>query len=163
LYLRKWVKIKIKDALARVKGVGDVTFLGPRDYSMRLWLDPEKLSARSLTAGDVIKAVREQNVQVAAGQLGQQPVPIGQDYQLTINTQGRLIEPAQFESIIAKVGEDGRITYLRDVVRDKDGVHLGAKNYDVSSYLDHQPAVTLAVFQLPGSNALDTAKAIRAE
>src|SRR5207244_1140866 len=156
-----------KDQLARVTGVGDVSFLGPRDYSMRVWLDPKKLAARSMTAGDVLKGIREQNVQVAAGRLGQPPTPVGQNFQLTLNTLGRLESEDQFRAIVAKTADDGSATYLRDVVADdrpgQKGVELGAKNYDVNSYLDGEPAITLAVFQLPGSNAVETAKAIRSQ
>src|SRR5262249_23330527 len=158
------------DALARLKGVGDVTFLGPRDYSMRIWLDPEKLARLSMTPDDVINAVREQNVQVAAGRLGQAPTPPGESFQLTVKTLGRLTDEAEFKNIVVKVGQDGQIVYLKDLVstgpvaksgRDTIGVELGAKNYDVDSFLDKDESVTLAVFQLPGSNALETAKAVR--
>src|SRR5262245_55373663 len=166
LYLSNYATIYIKDELARVTGVGDVTFLGPRDYSMRVWLDPQKLAARNMTAGDVLKGIREQNVQVAAGRLGQPPTPAGQNFQLTLNTLGRLESEDQFRSIVVKTDDDGSsATYLRDVVADdrpgQKGVELGAKNYDVNSYLDGDPSITLAVFQLPGSNAVETAKAIR--
>jgi multidrug efflux pump len=165
LYLSNYATIYIKDELARITGVGDVSFLGPRDYSMRIWLDPQKLAARSMTAGDVIRALREQNVQVAAGRLGQPPAPAGQNFQLTLNTLGRLESEEQFRSIVVKTAQDGSATYLRDVVSDdrkgQKGVELGAKNYDVNSYLDADPAITLAVFQLPGSNAVETAGAIR--
>ncbi len=161
LYLSNYATLYIKDELARIKGVGDVSFLGPRDYSMRVWLDPEKLAARNMTASDVVRAIKEQNLQVAAGRLGQPPAPLGQDFQLTINTLGRLAEAEQFEKIVVKTGDKGAVTYLRDVTRDMQGVELGAKNYDVSSYLDGQPCATLAAFQLPGSNALETANAIR--
>ncbi|HUQ69618.1 MAG TPA: efflux RND transporter permease subunit [Planctomycetaceae bacterium] len=157
LYLSNFATINVKDALARVKGVGDVTFLGARDYSMRVWLDPEKLASRDLTAGDVLKALREQNVQVAAGRLGQPPTAGRVDFQLTINTLGRLLEPEQFADVIIKTGETGQIVRVRDIGR----VELGAKNYDVSSLLDGKPSVTLAVFQMPGSNALGTADNIR--
>jgi multidrug efflux pump len=255
LYLSNFATINIKDELARIKGVGDVTFLGPRDYSMRVWLDPNKLAARELTASDVIKAIKEQNVQVAAGRLGQPPLPGKVPFQLVINTQGRLESEEKFGKILVKTGSQGQPVYLRDLVRDtivglnldsaklaarkitpeeiasalkgacrrvefkpfdasprpankklqlqltqpppqnigdfaikvdagkqkialKDlvrdddgivekqagfgkGVELGAKAYDVNSYLDGEPAVTMAVFQLPGSNALETAKAIK--
>ncbi|HEV2969847.1 MAG TPA: efflux RND transporter permease subunit, partial [Pirellulales bacterium] len=173
LYLSNFALREIKDELARVKGVGDVSFLGPRDYSLRIWLDPEKLASKNLTAGDVINAVREQNTQVAAGRLGQPPVPAGSKlaYQLTINTQGRLVDEKQFGEIVVKSGEQGQNVFLRNVIRDttygndgkelEKGIELGAKNYDVNSYLDGKPAVTMAVFQLPGSNALKTAEAIR--
>lgn len=173
LYLSNFATLNIKDDLARIKGVGDVAFLGPRDYSMRVWLDPEKLAARQMTASDVLRAIGEQNIQVAAGRLGQPPVPssAGVSFDMPIRTQGRLSSEEQFSSIILKTGEKGQLVYLRDVVRDAvandkgqivgKGVELGAKNYDVNSYLDGQPSVTLAVFQLPGSNALETATAIR--
>src|SRR5436309_5043936 len=165
LYLSNYATIYVKDELARVRGVGDVTFLGPRDYSMRVWLDPQKLAARQMTAGDVLRGIKEQNVQVAAGRLGQPPTPAGQNFQLTLNTLGRLESDEQFANIAVKTDADGSTTYLRDVVSDdrsgQKGVELGAKNYDVNSYLDGDPAITLAVFQLPGSNAVDTAKDIR--
>ncbi len=173
LYLSNFAFTQIKDELARVEGVGDVSFLGPRDYSLRIWLDPEKLASKSLTAGDVIKAVQEQNTQVAAGRLGQPPVPTGSKlaYQLTINTQGRLVDEEQFGKIVVKTGDLGQNVYLRNLVQDtkydkngketQKGIELGAKNYDVNSYLDGKPAVTMAVFQLPGSNALKTAEAIK--
>src|SRR5205085_1243758 len=166
LYLSNFATLSVKDDLARLKGVGDVAFLGPRDYSMRIWLDPDRLAAKKLTASDVIGAVREQNRQVAAGRLGQPPVPADSptQFQLPLNTRGRLTSEEQFEDIVIKTGDTGATVQLRDVVAndqyDKDGklvtkgVELGAKNYDVNSYLDGEPSVTLAVFQLPGSNAL---------
>ena len=174
LYLSNFATLSVKDDLARIKGVGDVTFLGPRDYSMRVWLDPDKLAARDLTASDVINAVQEQNRQVAAGRLGQPPVPTSESiqFQLPINTAGRLTTEEQFENIVLKTS-DGGVVHFKDVVRetrrDADGrvidkgIELGAKSYDVNSYLDGEPSATLAVFQLPGSNALDTASAIRAK
>jgi multidrug efflux pump len=169
LYLSNFATIQVKDALARLKGVGDVTFLGPRDYSMRIWLDPEKLARLNMTPADVMAAVREQNVQVAAGRLGQAPTPPGQAFQLTVKTLGRLTEEDEFKNIVVRVGQDGEVVYLRDLVSTgppgpggiTTGVELGAKNYDVGSYLDKDESVTLAVFQLPGSNALETAKLIR--
>jgi multidrug efflux pump len=173
LDLSNFAALSVKDDLARIKGVGDVTFLGPRDYSMRIWLDPDKLAAKQMTAGDVINAVREQNRQVAAGRLGQPPVPAKSpiQFQLPLNTKGRLSEEEDFEKIVLRTGQTGGVVYLRDVVHDAGvdkqgrkvdkGVELGAKNYDVNSYLDGVPSVTLATFQLPGSNALETAKAIR--
>jgi multidrug efflux pump len=173
LYLSNFAALNVKDDLARVKGVGDVAFLGPRDYSMRIWLDPNKLASRQMNASDVLKAIREQNVQVAAGRIGQPPVTGGAavPFQLPINTQGRLTTVEQFENIVVKGGDKGQLVYLRDLVRDpvrdksgqivEKGVELGAKNYDVNSYLSGDPSVTLAVFQLPGSNALETAQTIR--
>jgi len=159
LYLSNYATIQVKDALARLSGVGDAQLLGARDYSMRVWLDPEKLASRDMTAGDVLKALREQNVQVAAGRIGQPPVPAGIEFQYPINTLGRLLEPEEFGQIVVKTGERGQITRLADIGR----VELGAKNSDVNSYLDGEPAITLAVFQLPGSNALATAESVRAE
>ena len=254
LYLSNFATLNIKDNLARLKGIGDVTFLGPRDYSMRIWVDPKKLAARDMTAGDVMKAIKEQNVQVAAGRLGQPPLPAGEavPFQLVINTQGRLETEQKFMEILLKTGSSRQLVFLRDIVRDtvvgltldpkrlsemkttsdevatalkqacrrveftsfgtspspadqklqlkitqppanigdfvvkvdaqqrkvalKDlvqenqgitylekGVELGAKNYDVNSYLDGQPSVTMAVFQLPGSNAIETADNIKKE
>ncbi|MCU0961512.1 MAG: multidrug efflux RND transporter permease subunit [Pirellulaceae bacterium] len=175
LFLSNFATLKVKDELARINGVGDVAFLGPRDYSMRIWLDPRKMASLQLTAADITRAVKEQNVQVAAGRLGQAPVAGDAviTFEMPINTQGRLASEEQFEQIVVKTGSAGQVVYLRDVVREKktdasgkvieQGIELGAKNYDVSTYLDGQPCITLAVFQLPGSNALSTAKAIRAK
>ena len=126
---------------------------------MRVWLDPDKLQSRNLTAGDVIRVLREQNVQVAAGQIGQPPVPQGQDFQYTMSTLGRLVEPEQFADIILKTGTDGEVTYLKDVARTE----LGAKNQDQSLTMDGKPSVGLAIFQLPGSNALDIADRVKAK
>ena len=157
LYMSNYATINIRDALARVKGVGDVMLFGARDYSMRVWLDPDQLASRNLTTGDVIQALQEQNVQVAAGRIGQPPVPTGQQFQFTINTLGRLLEAEQFDDIVIKTASDGQIVYLRDVGRTE----LGAQSYDVNCFLDGQPSVGLAVYQLPGSNALATAEAVR--
>jgi multidrug efflux pump len=159
LYLSNYATIQVKDALARLPGVGDVSFLGARDYSMRVWLDPTALASRSMTASDILKALREQNVQVAAGRIGQPPTPPGIEFQYTVNTLGRLLDPDQFADIVVKTGQRGDITRLADVGH----VELGAKNYDVGSYLDGQESVTMAVFQLPGANALATAESVRAE
>src|ERR1051326_2673836 len=115
LYLSNYATIHVKDAVARLEGVGDVAILGQQDYSMRVWLDPDKLQSRNLTVNDVIRVLREQNVQVAAGQIGQSPVPRGQDFQYTLSTLGRLTEPEQFANIVLKTGSDGEVTYLRDV------------------------------------------------
>ncbi len=268
LHLSNFALMSIKDELARLQGVGDVAFLGPRDYSMRIWLDPNKLADRGMTVGEAVKAIKEQNIQVAAGRIGQSPLPEGANvaFQLTINTQGRMESAGDFGNIIVKTGSRGQNVYLKDVVRDTEfvtrvlldrdllgkrgvsaddvvkilrqqvpqatavrveqaagvedskapvhvaiitrvelkkpelellggivvksgpegqkvclrdlsstsdfapkcleytnGVELGAKNYDVNSYLDGKPAVTLAVFQLPGSNALKTADAVKAK
>ncbi len=159
LYLSNYATIQIKDVLARVDGVGDVLEFGQQDYSMRVWLDPDKLSSRNLTAGDVLNALREQNVQVAAGQIGQPPVPAGLDFQYTMSTQGRLVEPEQFANIVLKTGANGEVTYLRDVSRSE----LGARSQDTRCRMDGKPSVGMAVFQLPTANALDTANRLRAK
>ncbi|MBI3410731.1 MAG: efflux RND transporter permease subunit [Planctomycetes bacterium] len=159
LYMSNYATIQLLDALARVDGVGDVFTFGGQDYSMRIWLDPDKLASRSLSADDVVKVLREQNVQVAAGQIGQPPIPKGQDFQYTISTLGWLIEAEQFADIVLNTGGDGEVTYLKDVTRTE----LGAKSQDQSLTLDGKPSVGLAIFQLPGSNALDVADAIRAK
>src|SRR6266581_799816 len=159
LYLSNYATIQIKDAIARVEGVGDVLILGQQDYSMRVWLDPDKLQSRNLTVNDVIRVLRAQNVQVAAGQIGQPPVPRGQDLQYTMSTLGRLVEADQFADIILKTGTDGEVTYLKDVARTE----LGARNQDVFVRLDGKPSVGVGIFQLPGSNALDVGDGVRAK
>src|SRR3989454_2288745 len=156
LYIGNYALIQIRDVLKRIDGVGDVTLFGLREYSMRVWLDPERLSSRNLTASDVVQALREQNVQVASGVIGQPPVPAGGALQLPVSTLGRLLEPEQFENIILKRGDDGRITRVRDVAR----IELGARDYAVNSYLDNQPAVAMVIAQRPGSNALATAETV---
>jgi multidrug efflux pump len=159
LYLSNYATIQLKDALARLEGVGDVIVIGQQDYSMRIWLDPDKLQSRNLTAGDVIKVLREQNVQVAAGQVGQPPVPEGQDFQFTLSTLGRLVDPEQFANIVLKTGADGEVTYLKNVSRTE----LGARSQDTIARVDGKPAAGLGVFLLPGSNALDTADRVKAK
>jgi multidrug efflux pump len=158
LYLSNYATIQVKDAIAHVEGVGDVSILGQQDYSMRVWLDPDKLQSRNLTVGDVTNVLREQNVQVAAGQIGQPPVPRGQDFQYTLSTLGRLVEADEFANIVLKTGPDGEVTYLRDVSR----TDLGARNEDQLSRLDRRPSSGVGVFLLPGANALDTADRIQA-
>src|SRR5438132_3088443 len=159
LYLSNYSTLEIKDAIARVEGGGDVTILGQQDYSMRVWLDPDKLQSRNLTVGDVIRVLREQNVQVAAGQIGQPPVPKGQDFQYTLSTLGRLVEAEQFANIVLKPGSDGEVTYLKDASRTE----LGAQNQNSLSRLDGKPSAGIGMFQLPGSNALDTGDRIKAK
>jgi multidrug efflux pump len=156
-YISNYAITQVRDVLARLDGVGDITIFGAREYSMRIWLDPERIAARNLTASDVVQALREQNVQVAAGVIGAPPVPQGNAYQLSINTLGRLTDPEQFGDIVIKTGQDGRITRVRDVAR----VELGARDYSSNSYLDGKPAVGIAVLQRPGSNALATAESVR--
>src|SRR5262245_36008515 len=159
LYLSNYAAIQLKDAVARVEGVGDVIILGQRDYSMRVWLDPDKLQSRNLTVNDVIRVLREQNVQVAAGQIGQPPVPNGQVFQYTLSTLGRLVEADQFADIILKTGTDGEVTYLKDVAR----IELGARSQDTLNRRDGKPSAGIGIFQLPGSNALDVADAVKAK
>ena len=154
LYLSNYATIQLRDELARLDGVGDITYMGQRDYSMRVWLDPEKMGYRNLTSSDVVRAIEQQNAQVAAGQIGQPPVPTGQVFQYTMNTLGRLVDPEQFADMILKTDTQGRIVRLRDVAR----IELGAQGYDQTCTLDGQPSVALSVYQRPGSNALKTAK-----
>jgi multidrug efflux pump len=157
LYLSNYATIQVTDALARVSGVGDIAVLGQRDYSMRVWLDPEKLAGRGLTASDVVNALAEQNVQVAAGQIGQPPVSNGLDFQYSMTTQGLLVEAGEFRDIIIKTGSQGEIVRLGDVGR----LELGAQNSDVSCTLDGKPSVVLELYQTPGANALETAAAVK--
>lgn len=158
LFLSNYATLNLKDALARIRGVGEVMIFPPSDYSMRIWLDPEQLKSRRLTTKDVLDAIAEQNVQVAAGQIGQPPAPAGQSFQYPVNVLGRLTDVDEFEDIIVKTGEGGRITRLREVAR----VELGGKSYDVTSRLNGAPAAAVAIYQLPGANALDVATQVRA-
>ena len=159
VFLSNYTTLQIKDEIARLPGVGDITIFGVRDYSMRLWLDPDKLATRGITAGDVIAAVREQNTQVAAGVVGGPPLPRGaSQFEYTMNVQGRLTDPAQFEDLIVNVGDDGRVTQFRDVGR----VELAAADYSTAMTYNGRPSVAMAVFQLPGTNAIQTATAINA-
>ncbi|HEX4130514.1 MAG TPA: multidrug efflux RND transporter permease subunit [Pirellulales bacterium] len=157
LYLSNYATIQLRDELCRLNGVGDITFLGQRDYSMRVWLDPNQMAVRNLSANDVVHAIEQQNVQVAAGQIGQPPAPNGQIFQYTMSTLGRLTDEEQFADMIIRSDPDGRLTRLRDVAT----VELGALGYDQLCTLDGQPSVALSVYQLPGSNALDTAQSVR--
>jgi len=157
LYISNYATLHVKDVLARIDGVGNVTIFGARDYSMRIWLDPEKLALRNLTAGDVVNALRAQNVQVAAGVINQPPVPQPGAFQLNVETQGRLTEPEAFGNIIIKSDDQGRVTRVRDVGR----VELGAADYNRSGYLDERVAIPMGIFQRPGSNALATAALVQ--
>ena len=157
LYVSNYVTLQIKDEIARLPGVGDLTVFGARDYSMRLWLNPEQLASRNLAAGDVIAAVQEQNVQVAAGIVGGPPLPAGKvRFQYAVNAQGRLAEPSEFGEIVVKTGLDGSVTRVKDVAR----VELGAADYSTSMHYNGSPAVAIGVFQLPGTNSIATANAI---
>jgi hydrophobe/amphiphile efflux-1 (HAE1) family protein len=155
LYLRNYAVLNIKDVLARLPGMGDVQVFGGGDYSMRVWLDPQKLAARNITAGDVVAAIREQNVQVAAGQLGMPPS--NTEFQIALNAAGRLTDEQQFRDIIIKTGDDAQVVRLGDVAR----VELGAQAYGVRSLLDNKPSLAIPVFQSPGANALELSKSVR--
>jgi hydrophobe/amphiphile efflux-1 (HAE1) family protein len=158
LYLRNYAVIQIKDVLARLQGAGDVEVFGSGDYAMRLWLDPGKIAARSMDVDQVLAAVREQNVQVAAGQIGGQPALPGTQFQYIVNAQGRLQTEQEFGDIVVKNGANGETTYLKDVAR----LELGPDTYALRSMLDGGPAVAIPVFQLPGANALDLSTEVRA-
>ena len=155
-YLSNYVTLQIQNEIARLPGVAEASSLGGLDYSMRLWLDPEKIAARNLTAGDVVRAIREQNVQVAAGSLGQPPAPDGSQFQYTLTAPGRLKTAEQFGDVVLKTGEMGDVVRLKDVAR----IELGSRDYSSKTYMDGYNAVSLRVFQLPGSNALQTAEAV---
>jgi HAE1 family hydrophobic/amphiphilic exporter-1 len=157
LYVSNYASQRIVDVLKRIDGVGDVRVFGARDYSMRIWLDPDKIAMRDLTAGDVVSAVRSQNIQVASGVLNQPPVVDQGAYQMNLETLGRLTDPKEFSNIVVASGPDGRVTRLRDVA----SVELGAQDYGLNSYLDRTPAVALGIFQRPDSNALATAEAVQ--
>ncbi len=156
-YLRNYAVLQVRDVLARIQGVGQVRMFGAGDYSMRIWLDPQEVSARNLTGGDVARAIREQNVQVAAGVIGAPPMIPGIEYQVPVNAQGRLVTEQEFGDIILKTGDDGRITRLRDVAR----IELGIAEYSLRSLLNNKQAVAMPIAQLPGSNALETSAAVR--
>jgi len=155
LYLRNYARLHVNDALARLPGVGDARTFGGGDYAMRAWLDPGKVAARGLTADDVINAMREQNVQVSAGQLGAEPIGKS-DFLTLINAQGRLQTVQQFADIVLKAGSDGQLVRLGDVAR----LELGAGDYSLRSELDGRPAVGIGIFQSPGANALDLQKSV---
>jgi multidrug efflux pump len=157
LYLRNYAVIQVRDVLARLPGMGDVRVFGSGDYAMRLWLDPAKISSRDMTVDDVLNAVREQNVQVAAGQIGGQPALPNTNFEYIVNAMGRLQTEAEFSNIIIKTGANGDVVYLRDVAR----VELGPESYALRSMLDAKPAVGIPVFQLPGANALQLSAAVR--
>ena len=157
LFLSNFANLYLRDELSRVPGVGEVTTFGSSNYSMRVWLDPEKLKARQLTTLDVIAAINEQNIQVAAGQIGQSPSPATQNYELIVTAMGQLSEAHQFENIVVKTGSDGRLTYLKDVAN----VELGAQSYDQFSERSGRQTASLGIFQLPGANAIQVAQGVR--
>ncbi len=151
VYLTNYAIINIRDELSRVPGAGEVQVLGAGDYSMRIWLNPEKLRARRITTSDVVKAISEQNVQVAAGIIGQPPAPKGQAFQLTVNVRGRLSDPAEFANIIIKSDDKGRMVRVKDVAR----VEMGAQTYSIKTHLNGKPTSLIMIYQLPGANLLD--------
>jgi multidrug efflux pump len=157
VYLRNFAVLNVKDRLARIPGVGQVMIFGAGDYSMRIWLDPQKVAARGLTASDVVRAIREQNVQVAAGVVGGPPAAPDADFQLSVNASGRLVTEEQFGDIIVKTAPDGGITHLRDLSR----IELGASDYALRSLLNNKQAVAVVVFQAPGSNAIELSNQVR--
>ncbi len=158
LYLSNFANIEIRDRLLRIDGVGSITVFGARDYSMRIWLDPDRLAALSLTPAEVVGALQRQNVQVAAGVINQTPMQSPGAFQVTVRTQGRLVEPEEFSGIIVKTDRQGRQIFLKDVAR----VELAAQDYSTKSYLGRYEAVGMGVFQKPGSNALKTEAAVQA-
>ncbi|HVJ84450.1 MAG TPA: efflux RND transporter permease subunit, partial [Caulifigura sp.] len=158
LFLSNYATLRVRDALARVKGVGEVQVFGASSYSMRVWLDPERLKARGLTTQDVVAAIQEQNVQVAAGTVGQPPSPQDTDFQYTVTVLGRLSDVKQFEDIIVKTGTATQLTRLKDVAR----IELGAQTYDQFNLKQGQPTANIGIYQLPGANALDVALQVTA-
>jgi len=157
IYLRNYATLQVKDVLARIPGAGDVEVFGSGDYAMRIWLNPDKIAAQNLTASDVVNAIREQNVQIAAGAVGQQPVHEAVNFELQINAQGRLISEEEFGQIIVKTGPHGEKTLLKDIAR----IELGASGYSLRSLLNNKTAVALPIFQSPGANALQLSKNVR--
>ncbi|MBK0123715.1 multidrug efflux RND transporter permease subunit OqxB [Pantoea sp. S61] len=157
LYLRNYATLKVKDELARLPGVGQIQIFGAGEYAMRVWLDPNKVAARGMTASDVVSAMQEQNVQVSAGQLGAEPTKKASDFLLSINTQGRLESEEQFGNIILKTADDGSLVRLRDVAR----IEMGSGSYALRSQLNNKDAVGIGIFQAPGANAIDLSNAVR--
>lgn len=156
IYLRNYATLNVKDVLSRLSGVGQVNIFGGGDYAMRVWIDPDKAAARGLTASDIVNAIREQNIQVAAGTIGQQPVKDAA-FELTVNAKGRLVTEEEFEQIIVKVGQHGEKLRLRDVAR----AEMGSGDYSLRSLINNKKAVGMGVFQLPGANALAVSEAVR--
>jgi multidrug efflux pump len=156
LYLRNYAVLNVKDELARLPGVGDAQIFGGGDYAMRIWLDPDKIASRGLTASDVLNAIREQNVQVSAGQVGAEPIPGGSDFLIPVNAQGRLSTPEQFGEIVLKSGSNGEIVRLADVAR----LQLGAGDYTLRAQMEGHNAAGIGIFQAPGANALSIQEAV---
>lgn len=159
LYLRNYGVLHVKDELSRLTGIGDVQLTGSGDYSMRIWLDPNRLASRNITSDDVVNAIREQNVQVSAGQLGAEPSPNRPDFLTSINVRGRLTTPQEFSNIVLKSGANGQVVHLSDVAR----VELGASDYTLHTYIDTQDTAIVGIFLTPGANALGVAKEVHAK
>jgi len=159
LFLSNYMDVYVRDAIKRVPGVADALIFGERKYAMRLWLDPSRMAQRGLTATNILSALQEQNVQVAAGQIGQPPTPSGQTFQISVRAIGRLTEASEFENIVLKSGTDGTLVRVKDVGR----AELGAEDYGSRLRFDGHEAVGMGVTQLPGANALDVDKAAKAE
>ncbi|RYD38290.1 MAG: multidrug efflux RND transporter permease subunit [Verrucomicrobiaceae bacterium] len=157
IFVRNYATLQVKDVLARLPGVGQVQLFGSGDYSMRVWLDPEKAASRNITATDVVAAIQQQNAQVAAGSVGAPPLKDATALTLTINAKGRLTTEEEFGKIVIKIGAEGQPVYLKDIAR----LQLGASDYALRSQLDNEPAVAIPIFQLPGSNALELSEAVR--
>src|SRR5262249_45367327 len=157
IYLRNYATLQVKDVLARLPGAGDVEIFGSGDYAMRVWLNPDKIAAQNLTASDVVDAIREQNVQIAAGAVGQQPVKQAVNFEVQINAKGRLISEEEFGQIIVKTGPHGEKTLLKDVAR----IEMGASGYSLRSLLNNKTAVALPIFQSPGANAIQLSSNVR--
>ncbi len=159
LYLRNYALLHVRDELSRIPGVGDALLFGAGDYAMRVWINPGEAAARGLTAGDIVAAIREQNLQVSAGQLGAPPTSGGSDFLVSINARGRLENESEFGEIIIKTGADGQVTRLSDIAR----IELGASDYSLRALLDNEQAVAMPIFQAPGSNAIEVSDAVRAK
>lgn len=159
LFLSNYASINVKDAIARIEGVSEVMIMGDLEYGMRIWLNPDQMTALGITVQDVADAIREQNIQVAAGQLGAPPSPQGQQFQYTLHVKGRLEDHSEFSNIIVRAREDGAAVYLKDIAR----IELGAQTYGAYGQVDRSPSVIMAVYQLPGANALKIAQQVRDE
>lgn len=159
VFLSNYASINLKDALARVQGVGKADVLTNLEYAMRIWMDPDQMAALSITPGDVINAIREQNIEVSAGSIGSPPVPEGQTFQYTIKTKGRLTSAAEFGDIVIRTGDAGSIVRVKDIAR----VELGAEFYSASGYFQAVPATVIGIYQAPGANALAVSERVEAE
>ncbi|MGL5870790.1 efflux RND transporter permease subunit, partial [Chroococcidiopsis sp.] len=159
IFISNYVDRQIINEIRSIQGVGFARLVGERKYAMRIWLDPDALAARSITASDVINAISEQNIQVGAGRIGQQPTPAEQQYEIPLRAVGRFTTPAEAEDIVVKVGEGGTLVKVKDVGR----AEVGAQEYSTSNLVNAQPSVSVVIYQLPGSNAWDTANAIKAK